>query len=267
MKTKRHRKVMGYISFLTGAVLSFAGAAPPDEIPVLIQNALQQLRLSFHGMWDLEPHLMQKEVERNKSTINILLTYSKSFEENSRTLADNLLARLGNYAERFKPGKEIDENTLRTRSYVVGKEPDHGLNIDAYLLLELAKQKRSIAFTKRALSTLYGVVLACSYLAEKRTLNRTPGSEQEIDREKREMGGFGTKLGAEIAWYCEMFMVDQHLSDEPFLPQSAMDVVIDFWRWRKEIMVKKGRPYCLELVHQQRTMAYVKKLIDALPSS
>ena len=213
--------------------------------------------------------MLQEEVDRNRSTIDTILTYSKSSDENATTLADHLCASLGAYAERYKPGTESDEQTLRliVRPGVHDTRPDYGLNVEAYLLLEVvAQQERAPSFTRRALSTLYDVVLAQSYLAEKITLYKHPGDANEVAREKKEFGGYGMNIGAEIAWCCERFMVNEYIADEPHIPDPGLSGVTEYWQWRKDTMVESGEAYWLRGSHQHRTMEYVKKIVEALPA-
>ena len=209
---------------------------------------------------------MQKDVERNRAQIHTILTYSNSSDRNADTLGNYLCASLSAYAERFKPGTEIDAQTLSTRSYVQGTQPDYGLTIQAYLLLEVARQRKSAPFTRRALSTLYDVVLARSYLGEESFLHRHPERAHEIARVKRENGGFRTTLGAEIAWCCEQFMVEASRVDEPGIPEPGMVVIADYCRWHKDTVTIIGevRIRWLLRTEQHRTMAYVNKLVAAL---
>ncbi len=223
---------------------------------------------SFFGIGglSLSPHMMQIEIERNSAQMRTIVTYSNSSDRNADTLGDYLCASLAEYAERFKPGTEIDEQTLSARSYVQGTQPDYGLAIQAYLLLEVARQKKSAPFTRRALSTLYDVVLADSYFAEKLTLYKHPDHSDYIAREKREFGGSGTNLGAEIAWCCEQFMVRASQFNRPRIPEPGMVVIADYCRWRKDTLAIWGSPHYrdLDLSQRHRTMAYVKKLVAAL---
>ncbi len=238
-----------------------------DGLPVPVRNTLGQLMTSFHGIsGSMNAFGMQKDVEKHRAQIDTILTYSNSSDRNADTLGDYLCASLAEYAERFKPGTEIDAQTLSTRSYIWETSPEYGVTIQAYLLLELARQRRSPTLTRRALSTLYDVVLARSYLGEKSFLHRHPERAHEIARVKRENGGYRTTLGAEIAWCCEQFMVETSQVDEPGIPEPGMVVIADYCRWRKDTVTVMGtRLRWLLRTQQHRTMAYVKKLVAALP--
>ena len=247
------------------ACLFVALESGSQEIPLAMGDSLEQLKASFWGTaGSLEPSVMRREVERNRDAINTVLGHAEASEDNAARLAEYLFSSLNAYAERFKPGTEIDEQMLSARPYKWGTQPEYGLSVEAYLLLQMAKQQEPANFTRRALSTLYDVVLARAYLAEKRTLHNHPEDSDEVAREKRESGGPLTDLGGEIAWCCEEFMVDEYLADDPGIPEPGMAVITEYWQWRRETMVEWGRADCLHLVHQHRTMEYVKKLAEAL---
>ena len=259
-----------WLLLISLACLPWTDMLAADGLPVPVRNTLDQLMASFRGIsgWGaLNPHMMQMEVERNRARIDTILTYSNSSDRSAETLGDYLCASLSAYAERLKPGTEIDAQTLSARSFVQGTQPGYGLAIQAYLLLEVARQKKSATFTRRALSTLYDVVLAQSYLMERWALYDHRGLSREAAREKREYGGSLSGLGAEIAWCCEQFMVEASRVDEPGIPEPGMVVIADYCRWRKDKLKIIGdmRLPCLPRHEQHRTMAYVKKLVAALP--
>jgi len=240
--------------------------AVSGELPAEMRDALTQLMASFRGTmgFSLDPAVMQAEVTRNRSLIDVILAYSTLSERNAETLSEQCCSSLSAYAERFKPGTEIDAETLRASAYNWGTAPDYGLSIQAYLVLETARQRRSAYLGRRALNTLSDVMSASSYFAEKWELAQVPEATEEIRREKREYGGCLSPLGAEIAWCCEQFMVEVSVADDPGMPEAGMAVIRDYCRWRQETMAKQVTPYCLYATHQYQTMAYAKRLADAL---
>ena len=124
----------------------------------------------------------------------------------------------------------------------------------------------TLSLIRRALSTLYDVMLSESYLTGKITLYKHPEHSDEVAREMREFGGHSSNLSREIAWYCERFMVDEYLADEPHIPDPGLAVVTEYWRWRKETMDRSGQASWLAWSLPYRTMEYVKKLVAALPA-
>jgi len=247
------------------AALLLVGAISADELPVPIANSLAELKLSFRGTGGFMIGCsMRADIERNADLIDAILAYSRSSSDSADRLAAHLLHSLGVYAERFSPGTAIDEETLKPQPHEVGTEPEHGLNMDAYLVLEVAKQKQSGTFTRRALSTLYDVMRAHSHLVEQCTLYKHPEFYDEVVQSTREFGGPLSDLGGEIAWCCEHSMVSAYLADEPPVPESGLAVVTDYWHWREDTMIRSGSADCLPWRHQQTTMQYVKTLVDAL---
>ena len=246
----------------------WSAQAASRDLPGPVRDALDTLKASFRGIVGLsgfmEPHMMQMEIEKSRPHIDTVLAYGASSESNADALGDWLCASLATYAERFRPGMQINEEYLKPRRYLMGTRPEDGLNAYAYLLLQVAEQKGSATFTRRALSTLHDVVLAQSYLTEKRTLYKHPDHSQELAREKTEYGGSLSVLGAEIAWCCEQFMVEMSGTPEPAMPEAGMVVIADYCQWREETMKRRMTPNCLDGVRQHRTMAYVRKLADAL---
>jgi hypothetical protein len=247
------------------AALLLVDCRSADELPVPIANSLAELKLSFRGttgFMDARP--MRAEIERNADLVDAILAYSRSSTDSADRLAAHLLHSLSVYAERFRPGTAIDEETLKPQRRVVGTEPEHGLNMDAYFVLEVAKQKQSGTFTRRALSTLYDVMRAHSHLAEQRILYGHPELHDQVVQSRREFGWPLSSLGGEIAWCCEQFMVSAYLADEPPLPESGLAVVTDYWHWRKDTMIRSKSADCLPWHYQQETMQHVKALVDAL---
>jgi len=212
----------------------------------------------------MDPMGMQLELKRNRPQIDTVLTFAVASHANGDLLANHLCGPLSAYAERFKPGSDIDERTLDGTRTVMGAEPEYGLGISAYLLLEVARQKSSATFTRRALNTLDGVVRAAAYFAERLALHRHPELADQIAQEKRELHGPGIPLGAEVAWTCEQFMVWASETEDCGIPEPGMTVVEDYCRWRQETMANEVTPYCLYATHQYQTMAYAERLADAL---
>lgn len=253
-----------------GAGLVAMLAAPGDRgqdnraIPPDILAALSELRETFVGTGGLlEPNAMARALARHKEQIAKIMHYAQASSNNAELLARRLAEPLEEYAARFAAGREIDEQWLKPRT--TRWPPEHGLTVDAYLLLELADLRQSPAFTRNVLSLLCHTMAAHSHLVEKRTLYRHPELAEEAAREKREIGPPVGNLGREIAWSCERFMVDAYLAEEEPFPEPGMAVVTEFWKWRKRRMLDRGRPHCLDDIAYNTTMSYIAKLAEALP--
>lgn len=270
MSATRCRSGALFFVLLVGSALPLTPAASqPGEVPGPIGEAWAELRVSFDGSRGLDPSFMESAIERNSTAIDAILAYAKASPRNADALADYLLGLLAEYAIRFKPGRELDDRVIRdaNRAFPRGEEPDNGLNIGTYLLLEIASQKKSPSFTRKALSAVHDVVQAHSYVRQQGALLRMPGIHDDMAIGRKAAGGFLTTLGGEMAWCCERFMVDVYRSDDPHLPDVALAVIQDYWQWRKESMAKWHRTDCLNEWEQHRTMAIVEKLTEVLPAA
>jgi hypothetical protein len=207
------------------------------------------------------------ELKRNAPAIDRILRYASS-PGNADILADHLAGDLAAYSSRFMPGKKIDEQILGRRAWKPAYEhPDYGRGVQAYLLIENARLRRSTALTRKALVALDNAMLAASNLGTQAFLYHYPQMREELVRGQREHGGMITTLGAEIAWCCERFMTQMYLSDASWLPPSAMSILKQYWQWRKGVLsTEPGAGGMLAPSYQHRTMEYVRKLVRALPS-
>ena len=68
-----------------------------------------------------------------------------------------------------------------------------------------------------------------------------------------------------LLWCCDRFLADAYLADEPLGPDSAMDVVDEYWKWRKARMLEEQRLSCPSLDDLPEALDYLDRLIEALP--
>jgi hypothetical protein len=61
-------------------------------------------------------------------------------------------------------------------------------------------------------------------------------------------------------------MVEAYLVEEAPLPDAALGVVTESWKWRKERMLAWGGLDSLDESAYNTTMGYVRQLIEALPA-
>lgn len=256
---------------LAASVLGVGEGVPQAKpIPAEVRATLDTLRKKFVGAardMGAVGYAMHSEVSKHREAMDELLEYSRGSEENRDRLAACLLADLGAFAERYRPGVSIDAEVLARRTYAVGSAPDSGLGIEACLLLETARDAGSAPFTRHSLGALYEVVKALAYLDEQRILHRRPEQKAQMEREQRANGGHLTCRGAEIAWACEVFLCDAHLAKPAYLPKPIREVLGEYWEWRRMALLRGGSEYGLDISQMNRTMEYVQRVIWSLPAS
>jgi len=237
------------------------GVALPPEIEAAL-NRLKGAAWDDDDMGFGSGGAMESHLRRNKPFMRPLLEYAKVSDHNLEGLAEYVLASQMAFARRFAPGSHLDNEVVTRTTYDKGSEPEYGLSIEAYLLLQMVEFRMSASFLRRVLTVLHEVVLAMSYLAEQQILHRQLVPPQEIEKTTRERGVVLTTPGAQIAWYCEQFMTRQAVFSSGYLPETALAVVANYQRWRGRTATVR-----FTMLHQHTTMSYVKALAEALPES
>ncbi|PIX38457.1 MAG: hypothetical protein COZ57_30580 [Armatimonadetes bacterium CG_4_8_14_3_um_filter_66_20] len=237
------------------------GVALPPEIEAAL-NRLKAAAWDDDDMGFGSGGAMESHLRRNKPFMRPLLEYAKVSDHNLEGLAEYVLASQMAFARRFAPGSHLDNEVVTRTTYDKGSEPEYGLSIEAYLLLQMAELRGSASFLRRVLTVLHEVVVAMSYLAEQQILHRQLVPPQEIEKTTRERGVVLTTPGAQIAWYCEQFMTRQAVFSSGYLPETALAVVANYQRWRGRTATVR-----FTMLHQHTTMSYVKALAEALPES
>jgi hypothetical protein len=244
-----------------------AAATSPEPLPSAVAEKLTALQTYFPGSPDpADPRSMEGLIARFSADIEPVLAYGKQSSAAADAVAARLLGEIATFNNRFKPGSAIDEALLSKTVFVRGEIPWQGINVDAYLLLELARQTGSAARTKEALSAISDYGKACSYFFESSILHEQPDLAAEVAREKQETGGCGATPIAEAAWACESFMTQAYLTDAFASHPSAQAVVNEYWQWRKATIVEQGSGTWLPTRYQHTTLSYARKLADALPA-
>jgi len=237
------------------------GVALPPEIEAAL-NRLKAAAWDDDDMGFGSGGAMESHLRRNKPFMRPLLEYAKVSDHNLEGLAEYVLASQMAFARRFAPGSRLDDEVVTRTTYDKGSEPEYGLSIEAYLLLQMVEFRMSASFLRRVLTVLHEVVVAMSYLAEQQILHRQLVPPQEIEKTTRERGVVLTTPGAQIAWYCEQFMTRQAVFSSGYLPETALAVVANYQRWRGRTATVR-----FTMLHQHTTMSYVKALAEALPES
>ncbi|NCQ31985.1 MAG: hypothetical protein GW802_32050 [Armatimonadetes bacterium] len=237
------------------------GVALPPEIEAAL-NRLKAAAWDDDDMGFGSGGAMESHLRRNKPFMRPLLEYAKVSDHNLEGLAEYVLASQMAFARRFAPGSHLDNEVVTRTTYDKGSEPEYGLSIEAYLLLQMVEFRMSASFLRRVLTVLHEVVLAMSYLSEQQILHRQLVPPQEIEKTTRERGVVLTTPGAQIAWYCEQFMTRQAVFSSGYLPETALAVVANYQRWRGRTATVR-----FTMLHQHTTMSYVKALAEALPES
>jgi len=237
------------------------GVALPPEIEAAL-NRLKAAAWDDDDMGFGSGGAMESHLRRNKPFMRPLLEYAKVSDHNLEGLAEYVLASQMAFARRFAPGSRLDDEVVTRTTYDKGSEPEYGLSIEAYLLLQMVEFRMSASFLRRVLTVLHEVVLAMSYLSEQQILHRQLVPPQEIEKTTRERGVVLTTPGAQIAWYCEQFMTRQAVFSSGYLPETALAVVANYQRWRGRTATVR-----FTMLHQHTTMSYVKALAEALPES
>ena len=243
------------------------GVALPPEIEAAL-NRLKAAAWDDDDMGFGSGGAMESHLRRNKPFMRPLLEYAKVSDHNLEGLAEYVLASQMAFARRFAPGSHLDNEVVTRTTYDKGSEPEYGLSIEAYLLLQMAELRRSASFLRRVLTVLHEVVLAMSYLSEQRILHRQLVSPEEIERQKRGHGGMlPTSMGDQVVWYCEQFMTRQAVFSSGYLPETALAVIANYQRWRSGAVARAAPAGLLPVLHQHTIMSYVKALAEALPES
>jgi len=237
------------------------GVALPPEIEAAL-NRLKAAAWDDDDMGFGSGGAMESHLRRNKPFMRPLLEYAKVSDHNLEGLAEYVLASQMAFARRFAPGSRLDDEVVTRTTYDKGSEPEYGLSIEAYLLLQMVEFRMSASFLRRVLTVLHEGVLAMSYLSEQQILHRQLVPPQEIEKTTRERGVVLTTPGAQIAWYCEQFMTRQAVFSSGYLPETALAVVANYQRWRGRTATVR-----FTMLHQHTTMSYVKALAEALPES
>jgi hypothetical protein len=249
------------------------------QAPANLDDALTQLSRSFEaakwrGTSSVETSLhrnFQLTIDANRGPIETLLAPAATSPAYASDLAGRLLSPLHAYAERFRPGSTIDDSVLGRTTFAMGETYDYGLELRAYLLLQLVKQQRSAALAREVFAAFDETIRADSYLCVQRTLY-WHREETEFDvaaalaREREEFGGENPgPVGSQLAALCEAFLTHLYLSDEPaYLPSPAMDRVEAYWQWRKETMVTDNSPDWLRHRHMYATVNCIRDLVTLL---
>lgn len=260
--------IVALLVALVGATLvpSTRSRAERTAIPDAIRDAVQSLKAPFSRTYAAGPAevAVAQAARESSDTIEKILRYASSSDQAPSALADHLCELLQEFARQFGPGQRIDEGLLPADGgFAYGTAPFDGLDAWSYLLIEVVRQQRSPRLSKQALAAIHAVVPAVSHYF--RELARAQGVVP-IDEAARQNTPCRTIPGARLAWCCERFMTDMYLADEPFLPEPAMEVVTEYWKWRKAYKLDNHWPGDLPDDEQFKTMEYVGKLVDALPT-
>jgi hypothetical protein len=269
MSPRRWMNVPFAPSLVVALACSCAQTAPGGvALPPEMEAALNRLK---DAAWDsvdlMSGGSMESDLRRNKPFMGPLLAYAKASDHNLEGLAEYVLASQEAFARRFAPGSHLDDEVVTRTTYDKGSEPEYGLSIEAYLLLQMAELRRSASFLRRVLTVLHEVVVAMSYLAEQQILHRQLVPPQEIEKTTRERGVVLTTSGAQIAWYCEQFMTRQAVFSSGYLPETALAVIANYQRWRSGPVARGSSAALLAMSHQHTIMSYANGLAETLPES
>jgi len=265
-------RLLGLIVLSLGLLFAPTAASDADTPPETVVNTLGSLKVSFWGIAGGyypdsvgSPRGVVEDLAKHAAEVDAILAYGKTSPENRETLATYLLADLGRFTDRFKPETAVDETLLAAKWRNKGEVPWYGLTVDAYLLLELARDDGSPASARRALSSIADAEESIADFFRQRCLYQRSQSPDEAGQEE-EIGPVGSTPGAELAWCCERLLVSRY-PDERFssLP-GASRVVAEYREWRKSTLLERHieddwLPVDLEL----DTMQYVRRLVAALP--
>ncbi len=258
------KKLSILLLLICAVELSCIGATIPLQPPAGIAAKLNNLKWNFYGMAGVGGNFthssFQNELKKHSAAIEEIHQFTTATTVNEGAMADYLCSSLESFGERFKPGVEIEDRFLQEYCWH-GKEADYGVNIEVYLLMEIAKNRESVAFNKRVLTALYNAKRASSYIMAKYADKWWPTYTYTL--EKIDSGE--TTLGTEIALCCEKFMVDAYMADVAPVSQSGVPVINEYWQWRKKTMISDMCTKFLMSHYQNKTMEYVKRLIDVIP--
>ncbi len=135
-----------------------------------------------------------------------VVTSARRSPEATAELRAYLEAALRTCADRYAPGKDLSADELDPGPQT--EDPARNVGLHAYLLLKLAAAEGP-APVREAIGVLGDTLASVSYWGEERFRYFYPDRTVALDREKRDLGGYATSTGAQIAWCLEHFMLDQ----------------------------------------------------------
>ncbi len=249
---------------LTAAPI-FGGSETSETV---ILDTINAVRLNFLGMWDVQASSMRSSLGREGPRIDKILTYAKQNDANFEFCYSTINGMLTRFNSQFKANVPVSEDLLQKLSshILASEDPERGVGILSYLLLDLAKIRPSSQIVMDSLSTIYDSYVASCYLIVLMLHYEYPSdAEYKTYLEKMNRGEgiyVGSNRSQEIAWCCEMFMVDLADSKPNYLPTSALEICEEFSRYKMSQVSDKRAYLSCSSFHD--TMKYVDRLVKSL---
>jgi hypothetical protein len=263
-------RLWGLIGLCLGLLFATTGAWGAEGLPDTVVDTLASLKASFRGIAGYPysnggPRGVVEDLAKHAAEVDGILGYARESRANREALATYLLADISNFTDRFRPGTVVDETLLAKSKWYTGETPWYGLTVDAYLLLELARDDGSPSFAKGALSSIAGAEQAIADFFRQRHLYLESQRPGQAGQGEEEVGPVGSTDGAELAWCCERFLVSSYPDERLASLPDASRVVVEYRDWRKSTLLKRGIEDWLPVDCEHDTMQYVRRLVAALP--
>lgn len=260
---------IGITLVLLSVVFVYAGIpkyAKPAKGPVWKQ--LEELRLKYpvpDGISDYGGYsFMPQQLEKDKDAISGILAFASNNKKNSHILSDELFKRLDEYCNHYNADTVIDPVTAKKTMWLTAELPDRGLPLYSYLLLELAKQRKSDSYTKQCLSEIMKVQV--SSLSYEQKLHSSQIHVQKSWVNKKESVDFTNIFPAnrDITWCFDSFMKDSYISNAYPVFSPSHKLLMKYCNWRKSEISSQRLKDSLASKHQPQIVAYVDKFMGTL---